>query len=246
MTERADNALSHRLLSPRGDMGTDDFVFTQKGIQIRRVFESWSPSVEESNYVLHSWGGSLFESVPGVLGWSWVSEIEKELVIVLYEALSHIKRPNNKWHLVSKLLWRILIGNPLDLMQLAFLWCVLWLIKTVFRSKLWLSLELFCENDILFLSITWFTVRFCHRLYINKVSAQQVTTLCNILCNIGWISALKWRFYGACHLLASLRWTEWLHRDERSIINLCGLWSPQQSIYFPSLQEALQVDNGLF
>ncbi len=98
VTERADNALSHRLLSPWGDMGTDDFVFTRKGIQIRRVFGGWSPSVEESNYLLPSWGASLFESVPGVLGWSWVSEIEKVLVIVLYEALSHIKRPNNKWH----------------------------------------------------------------------------------------------------------------------------------------------------
>lgn len=58
MTEGADNALSHRLLLPWGDMGTDYFVFTQKGIQIRWVFGGWSPSVEESNYLLHSWGAA--------------------------------------------------------------------------------------------------------------------------------------------------------------------------------------------
>ena len=60
-------------------------------------------------------GGSLFESVPGVLGWSWVSEIEKDLVILLYEAGSYI---TNKWlFLVRKLIWRILTANPVDLMQ---------------------------------------------------------------------------------------------------------------------------------
>lgn len=94
----------------------DDIVFTRKGIQIRRVFGCRSPSVEKKQLCSSQLGGSLFESVQGVLRRSWVSEIEKkkkELVIVLHEGLSHIKRPNDKWHLVVKLLWRILI----DLMQ---------------------------------------------------------------------------------------------------------------------------------
>ncbi len=68
VTERADNALSHRLLLPWGDMGTDDFVFTRKGIQIRRVFGGWSPSVEESNYLLHSWEAACLSQSQVSLG----------------------------------------------------------------------------------------------------------------------------------------------------------------------------------
>lgn len=75
VTERADNALSQRLPLPWGDMGTDDFVFTRKGIQIRRVFGGWSPSVEESNYLLHSWGQLVWVSprCPWVIlgEWDW-------------------------------------------------------------------------------------------------------------------------------------------------------------------------------
>lgn len=70
---RADNALSHSLPLPWGDMGADDFVFTRKDIQIRRVFGGWNPSVEESNYVLHSWGAaclSLSQVSLGDPGWA--------------------------------------------------------------------------------------------------------------------------------------------------------------------------------
>lgn len=39
VTERADNALSHWLLVPSGDMGTDDFVFTQRAFIAAKCFE---------------------------------------------------------------------------------------------------------------------------------------------------------------------------------------------------------------
>ena len=38
MTERANNALSHWLLLPSGEMATDDFVFTQRARQAAECF----------------------------------------------------------------------------------------------------------------------------------------------------------------------------------------------------------------
>lgn len=95
-----------------------------------------------------------------VLGWSWVSEIEKDLVIVLYEVLSHIKRPNNKWHLRrTNYIVEFSTEIPSTLCSsIPLAW--LWLIVVVSQVKQQLSLTLrgcesSCGNYILFLLCIW-------------------------------------------------------------------------------------------
>lgn len=64
---------------------------------------AWSPSLEESNYVLRNWGASVFESVPGcpcvILGeWDWGRPCN-------CIALSLTHRLNNKRHFFF--FWRV-------------------------------------------------------------------------------------------------------------------------------------------
>ena len=119
VTERADNALSQRLPLPWGDMGTDDFVFTRKGIQIRRVFGGWSPSVEESNYLLHSWGQLVWVSprCPWVILGEWDWERPCNFTVQGRQLHQKAEQQMTFFFWVSKLLWRILIANLVDLMQ---------------------------------------------------------------------------------------------------------------------------------
>lgn len=95
-----------------------------------------------------------------VLGWSWVREIERNLVIVLYEVLSHIRRPNNKWHLRwTNYIVEFSMEIPSTLCSsIPLAW--LWLIAVVSRVKQQLSFTLrgcesFCGNYILFVLCIW-------------------------------------------------------------------------------------------
>lgn len=80
---------------------------------------------------------------------------------------SHQKAKQQMTFLVGKLLWRILIGNPLDFMQQHSFGVYCDWSELFPRSKQQLSFTLhgwksFCGNYILFPLLTWFTVHLCH------------------------------------------------------------------------------------
>lgn len=219
VTERADNALSHRLLSPWGDMGTDDFVFTRKGIQIRRVFGGWSPSVEESNYLLLSSEAACLSQSQVSLGDPGWARLRKTLRLCCMRPSvtskgqttndifgRQITMENSRWK----------APRPY---AAAFLWRMLWLIEVgsqqlSFTLRGWKS---FCGNYILFLLICFYGDLQCISVTDNFVLAFKQYCMGHFT----WVEVLT----GPAPSLAPLRWAEWLPPDERRIINLCELWS---------------------
>lgn len=116
---------------PKGSSCYDVIRAEMKGIQRRQVFGGWSPSVEESNYLPHSWGAACL-SQSQVSSYDW--ERPCNCIVWRPQWRQRAQTTNGGFSLFF-FFWRANhFGNPIDLLRAAALWLVV-LMESISQVK---------------------------------------------------------------------------------------------------------------